>query len=182
MGIKDIFTKFVPSRFRKPDDEGPDSAVLLLRELHFFAEQELRGAAERAWNRTFEDNKESRHFIVQQSIVTFVQVGPHMLNILHRDAPYLEIGDAELEGFLPEKERREAWRAHHAWCAIDYLELSKNTDEQTKYCVLSALAAEMVDENCCGVWMPKVRYFIPKGPVLYPELKRIGSSREVNLD
>lgn len=180
MSLKSTFTKLIPKRSRESDNEGPDSMVLLLKQEHFFSDQELRGAAEKAWNRTFEDNEDSRHFIVQRGRVTFVKVGPHVLNILHRAAPYLEIGDAELKEFLPENEREEAWRAHHAWCAVDYL--AKETDEQTKYCVLAALVAEMVDGNCCGVWMPKVSGFIPNGVFLYSELKKIALSKKIDID
>lgn len=177
--------RLITKRFRNSSGDDPDSMVLLLRQPHIFTKEELSTAATRAWNRPFEDSEQSRHFVVQQGLVTFVKVGPHFLSILHANTPYLEhLDDAELNNFLPEVERRRAWRAHHAWCAIDYM--IKDTDENTKYCILAALASEMVNDNCCGVWIPKVRGLIPnaafKGTLLYPELKQISHSKEVDID
>lgn len=185
MRIMDKLTRLIPKRFRGADDDDPDSMVLLLRESHVFTKEELSAAATRAWNRTFEDSERSRHFVVQQGLVTFVKVGSHFLNILHANTPYFgHVDDGEFENFLPEAERRLAWRAHHAWCAVDHM--IKGTDEQTKYCVLAALVAEMVNDNCSGVWIPKFRHFMPnavfKGMLLYPELQRIARSKEIDID
>jgi hypothetical protein len=185
MTLKEVFKKFIPMRFRNSDGENPTSIVLLLKQPHFFADEELRAAAEKAWNRTFEGGEESRHFIVQARGITFIKVGPHVLNILHAASPYFgPLDDAELNEFLPEVERQHAWRSHHAWCAVDYK--SKNTDEHTKYCVLAALVAEMVNENCSGIWVPKFRGFMPNaafnGMLLYPELKKLARAKEIDLD
>lgn len=179
MSLKGTFAKLIPKRFRKSENEGPTSVVLLLRKPHFFTSGELRVAAEKAFRRNFESGKNSRHFIVQEGWVTFIKVGPHVLNLLHKAAPYRELDDTDLKEFLPEEERQEAWRAHHAWCAIDYW--NQDIDEETKYCVLAALAAEMVDENCSGVWVPKESSFIPNGFFLFSELRKIALSKEVNL-
>lgn len=175
----------IPKRFRDSGDDGPTSMVLLLRQPHFFTKDELSAAAARAWNRTFEDNEQSRHFIVQRGLVTFVKVGSHVLNILHANQPYLgDLDNADLKEFLPEPERQNAWRSHHAWCAVDYM--VQDRDEDTKYCVLAALVAPMVDENCSGVWIPGVRSFIPNaafnGWLLYPALQKLANIKEIDVN
>jgi hypothetical protein len=185
MSLKSTFTKLIPKRFRKSEDDGPTSMVLLLKQPHLFTREKLRLAAEKAWSRSFDDSEESHHFILQAKWATLVKVGPHLLNVLQHASPYLGLNDADLAEFLPEMERSDAWRAHHAWCAVDYM--NKNTDEETKYCVLAALVAEMIDENCAGVWFPKTSGFMPNGVefnglLLYPALREIALSKEVRLD
>jgi hypothetical protein len=179
------FEKLIPRRFRKSGDETPTSMVLLLKEPHLFRDDELRVAAEKGWSRGFGGGDDSRHFIVQEKWATLIKVGPHLLNILQNASPYLVLSNEELVEFLPEIERSKAWQAHHARCAVDYM--NKDVDEETKYCVLAALVAEMADENCTGVWVPKTSSFIPNGVefnglLLYPALKEIALSTEVKLD
>jgi hypothetical protein len=130
-------------KFRRKTDEPSTSMVLLLREYHFFTKGEFESAAEKAWGRSFTDRGEkSRHFVTQSGFVTMIKVGPHVLNILHVNCPYMEeMDEAALQEFLPEKERQEAWRQHRAWVAVDYL--NEETDEETKYCVLANLVAEI---------------------------------------
>lgn len=177
--------EIIPKRFRNSGDDGPSSIVLLLRQPHFFTKDELSAAAARAWDRTFEDSDQSRHFIFQSGLVTFVKVGPHVLNILHADRLYFGgLDPTDLKEFLPEPERQNAWQSHHAWCAVDYM--VKDTDEDTKYSVLAALVAQMVDENCSGVWIPEFRSFIPNaafnGILLYPALQHVAHLKEVDLN
>jgi hypothetical protein len=107
------------------------------------------------------------------------KVDPNVLNMLHASGSYLELDDVALKEFLPDIQRQRAWRHHKARVFLDYW--NEDTDEEIKYCVLSALAAEMVDTNRAGGWVPKERSFIPNGIFLYPELRKIALSKNVNL-
>jgi hypothetical protein len=158
----------------------PASAVLLLAKPHLFGEDELRAAAERAWRRSFAGGEGSRHFVVQKS-TTFVKVGPHVLQLIHSAQPYLaELSEAELKDFLPEADRRQAWKRHTAWVALDYW--NQDADDDTKYSVLEKLAAELLDDNCTGVWFPKPSAFLHNHSGAFEYLQELASSASVNLE
>lgn len=162
-------------------EEGPSCLVLLLREYHFFTQAEVMRAAQAAWQRDFSSGEGSRHFVVQQKLVTFIKAGPHVMHVLHAREPYLgELTEADLRSFLPEPKRRDAWRSHRAWASVDYL--GRDADTDTKYSVLAKLVAEMVDENCTGIWIPEMRAFIPNNIEAYGNLQKLASFGNPDLN
>jgi len=51
-------------------------------------------------------------------------------------------------------------------------------DTELAYCVLSKLVAEMLDDNCSGIYIPRKRSLIPNDASLYQELQKLASSRD----
>jgi len=109
--------------------------------------------------------------------VTLVGAGGHILSLFHQKQPYLKLSEDELKKFLPDESRREWWQAHNAWCALDHMTAGK--DLELAYCVSTKLVAEMVDANCCGVYIPGKRIFVPSGTSLYEDLRLLSRSRDL---
>jgi hypothetical protein len=65
----------------------------------------------------------------------------------------------ELE--LAQENLRDAWRQHHAWTSIDCMNMSD--DVELEYCVVAKLAAELLDDNCIGIYVPQENSFLANG-------------------
>ena len=162
-------------RFGRPvenRDDDPVSMVLLLREPRFLTLEQLRSAGERAFGTSFNGDKESRHFVMQAVLFTLMKAGPHTLSFLNYTKPY---GAADFPSdfamSLPKSSQRDAWRAHTAWTAVDYVKGGK--DLKVEYGVLAQLCAEIIDANCLALYVPRERGLIPNDGSLMQELKRV---------
>jgi len=97
------FKESLRRMFRKTrESKDPVSVVLLQRVPRFLTKEMIALAAERAWQRSFQNEDEhSRYFVVQEvtsaaleskdpfpNAVTFVKIGPWMLNVLQSPQPY----------------------------------------------------------------------------------------------
>jgi hypothetical protein len=183
MNFRSLLRRAFPSRPEAQSDQekGPSCLVLLLREYHFFTQAELIRAAQSAWQRDFSGGEGSRHCVVQEKFVTLIKAGPHAMQVLHAPQPYLgELTEVDLRTFLPEPERRDAWRSHRAWASVDYL--AKTSDTDTKYAVLAELVAEMIDGNCTGIWVPEMSAFIPNNRDAYGYLQKLASFGNPEID
>jgi hypothetical protein len=157
-------------------DDDPVSLVLLLREPRFSTLDQLRSAGERAFGVPFNGGKESQHFVMQAAHLVIIKVGPHALNFLNHAKPYgASDFPPEFVATFPESNQREAWTAHKAWTAMDYVKGGKNLNAE--YGVLATLCAEVVDTNCLALYEPRERTLIPNDGRLRGELKRRWGSR-----
>jgi hypothetical protein len=154
--------------------------VLLLRESRFPTLDQLRSAGERAFGTSFTGDKESQHYVVQVVLFTIMKAGPHTLSFLNYTKPYGE-GDfpQEFGRLLPKASQRQAWAEHTAWTAVDYVK--GGADPELEYGVLAKLCAEMLDDNCVGVYVPREQSFIPNDSSLRGELQRISASRHLGV-
>ncbi len=148
--------------------------VMLLREPHFFKAEELRSAAERAWNVSFAGGEDSKHTVVQSGHVTLMKAGPHLLNLLQSAKPYIENPQNNVE-WLPQVIQREAWAKHRACNAVDYL--NYEADVELAYSVLAGFVGELIDGNCTGIYIPGESSLIPNDASLYFQLKQMASTR-----
>jgi hypothetical protein len=162
-------------RWQRLSKKEPLTMVLLLRIPHFFNAQELRLAAQRAWGISFEGGEGSMHCVVQKGPVTLMKAGPHLLNFFHYAKPYIDNPTENVE-WLPQLRQRKAWIEHLACVGVDYM--NHDTDVQIGYCVLSKLVAEMLDENCTAVYIPRESSLIPNDESLYHELQKMASYRK----
>lgn len=137
------------------DDNLPVSMVLLRREPRFPTLDQLRLAAEGAFDVSFaETQKESRHFVIQTALLTIMKAGPHTLSFLNQAKPYGEGEFAEEFGrSLPKASQRRVWKEHKAWTAVDYVQ--GGVDLELEYGVLAKICAELLDLNCVGVYVPQ---------------------------
>jgi hypothetical protein len=176
MIIPYILRRFIPMRWQRPSKDETISIVLLLRKPHFFAAEELERAAERAWRTSFADGGEkSTHFVLQSGMVTMVKAGPHLLNFFHYPHPYID-NPKENVDWLSQASQRQAWTEHTGCLGVDYM--NRHTDVELIYCVLSKLVAELLDENCTGIYTPRERSLAPNDKSLYQDLFELGSSRD----
>lgn len=154
---------------------------MLLRIPHFFDKVELSAAAERAWHTKFNAGvAESKNLIAQQGFVTLIKAGPHVLNVLHQNRSYGgKGGPPQNADWLPREEQKEVWLQHAAWSAIDYM--GRNVDLELAYCVLFKFAAELIDGNCTGIYVPGESMLVPNDQLLYLTLQKIAGSRDLRI-
>lgn len=160
------------------DGNLPVSMVLLLREPKFPTLEDLRFAAERAFGTSFHSGEESQYFVKEIVLFNITQAGPHTISFLRFSKPY---GDdsGKFGNSLPSANQRQAWTEHKAWFSLDYVKGGK--DLELEYAVLADLCAELLDQNCSGVYMPRELSFIPNDSALRNELKRIAASRDLGI-
>jgi hypothetical protein len=176
MSLKAVFQRVVPVRWQRVGKKEPLSVVMLLRAPHVFRTEELQSAAERAWRVSFAGRRsESMHCVAQSGPTTLLKAGPHLLSFFHYAKPYIE-NHEENTSWLPLESQRRAWAEHAACVGVDYM--NAKTDVELAYCVLAKLVAELVDENCSAIYMPRESSLIPNNGTLYSELQKIASSRE----
>jgi hypothetical protein len=175
MDLRKLARSLIPMRWQRPAKDEPLSLVLLLREPHFWRKEELRSAAEEAWRISFAGGEGSVHCVAQKENVTLLKAGPHLLSFFNYGSPYVESPKENIDWLHLESQRR-AWAEHQAYTGVDYL--NKDKDVELGYCVLAKLVAEMLNENCTGIYIPRESSLIPNGGSLYGELQKIAGSRD----
>jgi hypothetical protein len=143
---------------RADEQEMPYSIVLLLRTFLSLSEDDLRSAAERGWQKSFDGKHDPMYFVSVSGEHAFVKAGSHLIKVLSISQPYL--GDPkEIAELLPRSEQKSAWKKHRAWVAVDFwnLELPK----ADAYEILSRLSLQLLSDRCCGVFLPKEEVFMP---------------------
>jgi hypothetical protein len=108
-----------------------------------------------------------------------MKAGPHLLNFINYHKPYVDNPNEHIE-WLQHASQRHAWAEHLAWVGVDYMN-NNDVDVELAYCVLSKLVAEIVDQNCTGIYIPRESSLIPNGLSLYRELQEVASSREPGI-
>jgi hypothetical protein len=82
----------------------------------------------------------------------------------------------EYAKMLPQDSQQKAWGEHEAWISLDYLRGGR--DLELEYSALARLAAEMVDENSSGLYIPRESSFIPNDDSLRGALEQMAASAE----
>ncbi len=148
--------------WRKPEPQAEEtplrSIVLLLRKPYHFSKEELQGAAEAAWERSFDGQADATYFVFDQAPLTIVKVGGNVLQILQGNNPYLPHTPEVLKQ-LYQPEQKRAFMEHFAWVSID----SWNFDSprQEVYQPLARLAQKLSGENCAAVFLPGENILMP---------------------
>lgn len=176
MDFRRLFRRYIPLRWQRTGGSDPISIVLLQRVPHFFSAAELRLAAEKTWGASFTNGgANSMRRVKQSGNATLMKAGPHLLNFFQYPRPYIDNPESNVDR-LPLDSQRQAWVEHSAYVAVDYL--NRNVDLDLAYCILSGLVAEMLDENCTGIYVPRESSLSPNDRSLYSELRRIALSRD----
>lgn len=102
-----------------------------------------------------------------------MKVGLHLLNFFYYPKPYVDDPQSNV-AWLPHPAQREAWLQHSACVGVDYLNDGETVERA--YAVLAQLIAEILDENCAGLYVERERRLIPHDKLLYLELKKLGSA------
>jgi len=143
------FRRVVPMRWLRVSEGKTVSVILLLREAHAFSEEEIRGAAERAWALSFWSTRGSNRRITVSDSAVFLQAGPHLLSFCSQPYPYEEKPENDVD-WLPSLSQQKAWAEHKACCRINYVPTM--TDVELAHCVIAKVAVQLLDENCMGVY------------------------------
>jgi uncharacterized protein YegJ (DUF2314 family) len=164
------------SKKQEPNNADPLSIVLLLREFNEFPESILVPAAERAWAADFH-SEDSGNYVVRNEAVGLIKFGDELfLNLLSVPRPYGGAAAREVER-MPDLRRRTAWAEHRAWFSIDDSDpasLSKD-GENHKIVLMGRLAAELLNKNCTGVYLPRSNYLMPCDDALRERLRTFES-------
>ena len=131
---------------------GPVSMVLLLRKPASLHSERLSVAVEHAWG-VSQIAEGSDSFVTQSGDKGLVYVKPHLISLLNSSRPYFDVDSNEHAKALSQASQRKAWSEHEAWISLDYLRGGR--DIELEYSVLARLAAEMLDKNCCGLYIPR---------------------------
>lgn len=175
MELRSLIAKFLPWLVQKKNNE-PISMVLLQRAAHSFSIDALQAAADKAWSSPTAGDRGSKPFVTVAGFRALVWVKPHFLAIFSVPKPYFGRDRQQNLEWLPQEVQRQSWAGHCAWTAIDYVGPSR--DLRIAYSVLAKLAAEMIDPNITGVYVPGERAFLPNDGSLYASLEMIGKSLE----
>jgi hypothetical protein len=178
LNFRTAINAILSRRAAKPDADDPVSMVLLLRSPTTLTVDPLQSAAEKAFSISFAHSE--RHFLRTIGNRALLKAGPHVLSFLTHNRPYGERDfPTDFGQRLPQRSQREAWAAHAAWTAVDYVK--GGVDLELEYCVLAKLCAELLDTNCTAVWVPREQSLIPNDDSLYSELQRIAAARDLTI-
>jgi hypothetical protein len=140
------------------EQEMPYSVVLLLRSYMPLSEHELQLAAEQGWAMSFDGKRDPMYFVTASERHGFVKAGKYVIKLLSISLPYLGDPD-EIAEQLPRQEQRSAWRDHRAWFALDLW--NPDIAKADAYEVLARLSIPLLNDQCCGVFLPKEEIFMP---------------------
>jgi hypothetical protein len=151
--------------------------ILLLRNPHVFTAEEIRSAAERSWAISFSPIEGSTRQIIETDDAIFLEAGSHRLSFVNYPKPYEEKPQENLS-WLPKVSQQRAWAEHTACCWVNYM--TAGTDLELAHCVLAKVVAELLDDNCTGVYIPSEWSLIPAESASL-DLRNMGSSRRTAL-
>jgi len=168
MGLLDALRGLFP---KKKDDDTPYSIVMLLRSPFAMSEEVLSSAASRAYGVPY-DGSQEMYFVFKSPRLTTVKSGTSAISVLEVAQPYLGEPDEVAQGFKDTR-LRTAWREHHTWAAFDLM--NRDVPKKEAYRVLAALVAELLDDRCAGIYLPKENQFtIQSDGSAVEHLRRLG--------
>jgi len=146
----------------RPDPPPLISVVLNLRTKATLTDQKINSAVVRAWGR--EPRKDLNEHIVYKPPICFVKFEGIVLMVTNAGRKYcpeqyLEQAIAE----FPEERQKKVVREHKAFLTIDLMSPKDPRRKQKHGCYrrMAHLAAEFVDENCLGIYIPETGQMRP---------------------
>ncbi len=142
-------------RRKQPHDDMPYSIVLLLRSPFKMTEEVLAAAASRAYGVAY-DGSDPMYFVMLSPVLKIVKAGKSAISLLESAHPYLDDPEETAKGFS-HPELRKAWAQHRGWVAFDLL--ATKLRKRDAYRVMAALIAELLEDRCAGIYLPKENQF-----------------------
>ena len=145
----------------------PSKPELISIVLHFrhpapLSEAQLHEAVRRAWGRDV--SPDLNEHIVNKPPICFVKFSRMVLLLSSGSKPYCppQYLEQALAQF-PEERQKAVARDHKAFLTIDLLNPKRPTREEKERCYrqMGRLAAELVDDNCMGVYVPETGHMRP---------------------
>ncbi len=142
-------------RKKQADDDMPYSIVMLLRSPFKMTDEVLAAAASRAFGVAY-DGSNAMYFVMLSPVLKVVKAGKATISLLESARPYF--GDpAESAKTFDHPELRKAWAQHRGWVAFDLM--GSDLSKKRSYRLLAALVAELLDDRCAGIYLPKEGQF-----------------------
>lgn len=156
------------------------SVVLHFRRPMPITDGRIHSAVERAWGRAV--SEELNEHITNKPPICFVKFEKFVLLLRsgarnYCPAQYLEDALAQ----FPEESQKAVARDHKAFLTIDLMSPKHPTRSEKKTCYrrMGCLAAELVDENCMGVYVPETGRMRPYDDELTAALRREDPRRAI---
>ncbi len=174
--LRNLFRR---TRASQEDSEPLVSIVLLLREQRDLPEDVLRQAAARAWGPEF-SGEESGNFVVGGPFFNMVKIRGLMLQVLVAARPYVDDPERAAKS-IAELRCRKVMAEHTAWISVDCNSGSAppSVTMQEKFSLIGGLAAELLNSNCTGLYVPWNNMLIPNEESLPDRLRTFASLEEL---
>ena len=111
--------------------------------------------------------------VIESDGTIFLQAGLHNLSFVNQSKPYEDRPEEDLT-WLSMPSQKKVWSEHTACCWVNYQ--TTETDVEFALCVLSKVVAQILDENCLGVFIPYLLSLIP-AEAASVDLSRVGEHR-----
>lgn len=158
--------------FESDDDDGKlISIVLLLKEPRRLELETVRQAVLRAWGISLGQDQEANEWIAEvgPSFGLKTRFGIYALHVAPQ--PYVDDQEETAEDMVDQR-LAHIIRTHKAWYAVDLMEVGENSPAPEKaYPYIGQLLAELVDDNCLGVYCPETQRLNPNTPELLEKLR-----------
>ena len=163
------------SLFSKRREVMPHSMVLLMSQPFALTKENYAEAGARAFGMPY-DGTSAMHFVEQSPDAFFLKTGDYLVSSCPHWGAYLaKINEEDVEtgaALVPE-EQRPWWRRQRAWVSFDLM--NDDVPERAAMRILAKLLLEVVDERCCGVWLPHKGRFLPNDGTTITELTILSS-------
>ena len=164
----------------KPKDPALISVVLHFRKPISLPDEAIHAAIRRAWGRDV--NKDLNEHVVGKLPICFLKLEGVMLLLSNVQKPYCppEMMEQALAEFS-EVRQRKVVRDHKGFLAIDLYDPKdpRKTEKLECYRQMCRLAAEFVDYNCMGVYLPEIGHMRPYDVDLIPALRSEQPLKEI---
>jgi uncharacterized protein YegJ (DUF2314 family) len=147
------------------------SFVLLLRKPRQLALAELRRATDSALGvRCDTLNTTADNAIVYSPPVFYIRADGYTFLVNNAETPYISHEENTPE-HVPNVRLQEVIRDHKAWLSVDLVAAPEHATTEDIYQRLGCLIAELVDDNCIGLYCPETSQLNAWHPILSSYLK-----------
>lgn len=168
----DLLKTRFPSNAESDDaDTKLISIVLLLKEPKKLDLQTVRQMVLRAWGISLGQDREANEWIAEvgPSFGMKTRFGTYALHVAPH--PYVDDQDNAADEIL-DLRLANIIRDHKAWYAVDLMEFGDRIPApEQAYPYIGQLLAELVDDNCLGVYCPETQRLNPNTPELVEKLR-----------
>jgi hypothetical protein len=165
--LRSLIRRLFPEKSREPF-----SMVLLARQPYAPTNELLSAAGERAFKVPF-DGTDDMHIVSVSSAAIFVKAGIYLFSVFPKWGAYFAKtaeDDVESGAAMIPDTQRPFWREQRAWYAYNLMNESIGEAEATR--ILSLLLFELLDDRCCGIWIPHLGRFLPNDGTARASLAR----------
>lgn len=168
--LKDLWRE----RFNQEDEAGGGSLisiVLLLREPRELTMEQVRDMVVRAWGVKLGEDQEANEWMGRMgpSFALVTRFGVYALHVAPE--PYMSNPEEAAED-IKDIRLADVISKHRAWYAVDLMRVGEDVPSpEQAYPYIGQLLAELVDDNCLGVYCPESERLNVNSPELVEKLR-----------